>query len=78
MPSAKSVRNQLARVRPLLRSCSLNTIRKGQELLGNMVEAKHRAYVIIRDHLFERFTGAWIIPKDERRQGVILYLHGGG
>ncbi len=78
MASAKSVRNQLAMLRPLLSSCSLSTLRKGQELLGNMVEARHRTRVIIREHPFERFSGVWIIPRDERRRGVMLYLHGGG
>ncbi|NLU24925.1 MAG: alpha/beta hydrolase [Clostridiales bacterium] len=34
--------------------------------------------VMIKDHPFAAFTGAWILPKDERRQGIILYLHGGG
>ena len=24
------------------------------------------------------FGGAWVMPKDQRRTGVILYLHGGG
>ena len=42
------------------------------------MEAIHRRDVIVRDHDFGPFQGAWIIPKDERRQGVILYLHGGG
>ena len=34
--------------------------------------------MIVRDHDFGPFQGAWIMPKDERRQGVVLYLHGGG
>ncbi len=33
---------------------------------------------LVKDHKFPDFTGSWIIPRDERRQGVILYLHGGG
>lgn len=47
-------------------------------MLGELMEAKYRKQVIAREHPFERFTGAWIMPKDQRRQGVILYLHGGG
>ena len=42
------------------------------------MEAIHRRDVIVRDHDFGPFQGAWIMPKDERRQGVVLYLHGGG
>ena len=43
-----------------------------------MMEAIHRRDVIVREHDFGAFQGAWLMPKDERRQGVIFYLHGGG
>ena len=76
--SAKTMRAQLARLSPLLKSCSLETIRKGQDMLGELTEAKYKKRVITKEHSFENFKGAWIIPRDERRQGVILYLHGGG
>ena len=76
--SAKALRNQLALLSPLLRSCSLKTLRKGQEMMGELMEARYRDWVLTREHAFENFTGAWVLPKDENRQGVILYLHGGG
>ena len=76
--SAKTIRTQLNIVKPLLSSCSLKTIRKGQNKIGELMEAKHRSRVMVKRHDFARFDGAWVIPKDERRQGVILYLHGGG
>ena len=52
--------------------------RKGQDKLGELMSALHKREVLIRDHDFERFQGAWVMPKDERRSGVVLYLHGGG
>ena len=76
--SPKAIRNQLARLSPLLSKRSLSTLRKGQEKVGELTEAKYRDQVLLREHAFENFTGAWAIPRDERRQGVILYLHGGG
>ena len=76
--SAKLIRIQMNRLKPLLRSCSLETIRKAQNRIGELMEAKHRREIITRDHSFDTFESAWMIPKDERRQGVILYLHGGG
>ena len=76
--SAKTVRTQLNMLQPLLRNCSLERIRKWQDRLGELMETKYRTQVIIKEHPFDGFDGAWIIPKDERRQGVILYLHGGG
>ena len=76
--SSKTIRSQLRHLRPLLNSCSLKTIRRGQNLTGELMEAKYRQAVLIRRHGFAQFEGAWVIPKDLRRQGVILYLHGGG
>ena len=75
---AKLVRSQLNFFKPFVANCSLEVTRKGQDKLGELMEAIHRRDVIVRDHDFGPFQGAWIMPKDERRQGVILYLHGGG
>ena len=76
--SAKTVRAQLNMLQPLLRSCSLETIRKGQNALGALMELRCRDRVFVREHRFDQFTGAWMLPIDGRRSGVILYLHGGG
>ena len=76
--SARAIRTQMNMLMPLLRSCSLDTIRKAQNKIGELVGAKYRDQVLVKEHVFEAFTGAWILPRDERRTGVILYLHGGG
>lgn len=76
--SPKAVRNQIIRIQPILRSCSVETIRKGQNLIGEMMQFRHRNQVLVHPHPFEAFESAWVLPRDERRQGVILYLHGGG
>ncbi len=76
--SAKYVRSRLTMLRSVTKNFSLESSRKGQRMLGELMEFKHRKMVIIKDHPFEKFAAAWVIPKDERRQGVILYLHGGG
>lgn len=49
----------------------------GQDKLGELMEAVHRWEVVTKVHSFPDFDGAWIIPKDERRSGVLLYLHSG-
>ena len=77
-PTAKTVRAQMQMLQPLLKNCSLDTMRRGQNKIGELMEGKYRRQVLVREHEFENFTAAWIIPKDERREGVILYLHGGG
>ena len=76
--SAKTVRNQISKLQPFLGGCSLETIRKGQNLIGELMTFHHRNHVLIHDHPFDKFEAAWVLPKDERRQGVLLYLHGGG
>ena len=76
--SAKLVRSQLNFFKPFVAGCSLEVTRKGQDKLGELMTALHKREVLIRDHDFERFQGAWVMPKDERRSGVVLYLHGGG
>lgn len=76
--SAKTVRTQMSRIKPLLRSCSRETLRRGQNMLGELMEVRHHREILTKEHPFEKFNAAWVIPKDERRQGVILYLHGGG
>ncbi len=76
--SAKTLRTQLALLRPLVEVSSLETVRKGQNAIGELMEAKYRRKVITKDHGFPAFSGAWVLPRDQRRQGVVLYLHGGG
>lgn len=76
--SAKTVRSQLKILTPMLRSCSLETVRKGQNRIGEIMEGRHRKEILSKEHNFDDFSAAWILPRDERRQGVILYLHGGG
>jgi len=76
--NAKTLRKQLAAIKPLVKVLSLKTIRRAQNVVGDMMESRHRGRVILKAHNFENFEASWVIPKDERREGVILYLHGGG
>ena len=76
--SANTVREQLAHMKPMLENCSLETTRKGQNAIGELMRATRHAQVRVKSHDFEEFRGAWVLPKDLRRDGVVLYLHGGG
>lgn len=78
MASPRVIRSRIHMLQPLLRGCSLPTLRRGQDKLGELMESKYRSRVLVKEHPFSSFAGAWMLPKDERRQGVILYLHGGG
>ena len=75
---AKTVRSQLNFFKPFVANCSLEVTRKGQDKLGELMTAIHKREVYVREHDFGGFQGAWLTPKDKRRTGVVLYLHGGG
>ena len=75
---AKLIRSQLNFFKPFVANCSLEVTRKGQDKLGELMTALHKREVLVKEHDFGRFQGAWIMPRDERRGGVVLYLHGGG
>ena len=76
--SAKTVRSRLHLLQPLMKSCSLETIRRAQNRLGELIESKYRSQILVKEHPFGQFHAAWLLPRDQRREGVILYLHGGG
>ncbi|MBQ8915078.1 MAG: alpha/beta hydrolase fold domain-containing protein [Clostridia bacterium] len=76
--SPRSLRKQLLLIKNVVNGLSLKSIRRGQNLIGELMDFKHRGRVIIKKHAFESFDGAWVIPKDARREGVIMYIHGGG
>ena len=76
--SVKSVRAQIAMLRPLLQNLSFDTVRKVQNKLAELKSSRYSDRVLIKKHSFSCFDGAWVFPRDERRHGVILYLHGGG
>ncbi len=76
--SAKTLKKQLQIMKPVLAGASLDTLRKGQNRIGELMSVSSADSVVIKEHSFESFNSIWIIPRDERRNGVILYLHGGG
>ncbi len=76
--SGKFIRSQLNILKPFITGCSISTARLGQDKLGELMTRGHRRDVSIRERSFDGFKGAWIHPNGEERDGVILYLHGGG
>lgn len=76
--TAKQIHARLTQIKPLVENRSLETLRRGQNALGELMHTIHRARVRVKRHDFSRFPSAWVLPKDIRREGVILYLHGGG
>ena len=60
--SAKFVRAQLQFFQPLMEVMSLESIRKSQDKLGELMKSVHRQEILCKDHPFEHFNGAWFIP----------------
>ncbi len=76
--SEKFVRNQLKRFYPMFTVSKLETARRGQDKLGEIMSMTCKKEIRTEEVTFENFSGVWAIPKDEPREGVMLYLHGGG
>lgn len=76
--TGKFIRSQLNMLKPLIMSCSLTTARSGQDKIGELMSRGRKHDVSVKERSFDNFKGAWIHPYGEVRDGIILYLHGGG
>ena len=65
-------------LKPLFAARTLKASRKAQHRIGELMESRFKNQVFQKERLFDNFDSVWLLPKDERRGGVILYLHGGG
>ena len=74
----KFVRQNLKHLKGFMTESSLSAARRTHVLLGDFMAASHASGTRHERRAFDNFEGEWIIPKDETRAGVILYLHGGG
>ncbi len=74
----KFVRANLKYLKGFMTESSLSAARKTHVLLGDFMAASHRSGTRHERRSFENFEGEWIIPEEEQRSGVVLYLHGGG
>ena len=76
--TAKFIRPKLELVKPFMTGSSLETARQGQAVLGKMMASTKKSEVETVIFSFPDFSAAILTPKKDRRDGVILYLHGGG
>ncbi len=76
--SEKLIRKQLSLMRPIIAGSSLETIRKGQNAVGNLMCFTHRSNLRYEKRNTVTCECEWIIPQEKACSGVILYLHGGG
>lgn len=76
--SGKFIKKQMSALRPLLNGASLDALRRGQDKLGELMRYTRRREISLSFKNFTNFKAAWVTPNDCRRDGAILYLHGGG
>lgn len=74
----KIVRSQLELTKPFADGTRLDSARSLQDKIGKLMHFAHRRDVVVMDHPYEGIKGCLIVPRDEIRGGVLLYLHGGG
>ncbi len=76
--SAKFVRGQIERLKPITSNCSIQACRIGQNKLGEIMSLPLQPNLQYDEISFDNFRACWITPKKDQNGGVILYLHGGG
>lgn len=76
--SQKMLRKQLQLLKPVLNGCSIETARKGQDLLGTLLCSSYRKEVRMEPLSFSNCAACRMVPRDRISRGRILYLHGGG
>ena len=72
------VRRQLELMGSVADNVTLATARRVQNTFGALMRFAHRNDVVVNDKENDGMRATLVVPRDELRGGVILYLHGGG
>ncbi len=76
--SDRFIRTQLELTKSLVDSSSLELTRNVQDRLGRLLRFAYRKETVVHPLDLNGIKGAMVVPRDEIRRAVILYLHGGG
>lgn len=76
--SDKILRSQIELTKPIADGTRLDTARALQDKIGRLMHFGRRREVVVYDDYFPGVRGSLVVPRDEVRGGVILYIHGGG
>ncbi len=74
----KIIKGQLELLSPIADGSSLELSRSLQNRIGKLMHFTKRRDVVVMEERDAACPRAVIVPRDEVRSGVILYLHGGG
>ena len=74
----KILRSQLELTKPLTDGSGLDAARNIQDKVGRLMHFTRRRDVVVLDKSDRNHSGQLVVPRDELRGGLIIYLHGGG
>ncbi len=72
------LKSQLELAKPLVNRADLDFARSVQDRIGRLITFSKRQNTVVENESFGGAPGALVIPRDEVRGGVIIYIHGGG
>ncbi len=76
--SDKFIRSNLEFAKPISAKASIDTSRSFQDRVGKILQFMTRRDTVVQNEDFDGVRGSVVIPRDELRSGIILYIHGGG
>ncbi len=74
----KFIRRQLELTKPLIDSSGLELSRSVQDKIGRLMRFSRRGESVMQDFSKNGLKMSLLVPRDELRRGLLLYLHGGG
>ena len=74
----KIMRSQIELTKSIADDMSIDSVRSFQDKFGKLMHFTRRHDVVVNENTENKLKGALIVPRDELRGGIILYLHGGG
>lgn len=76
--SEKFIRKQFARFGDVAKNASLDLTRRGQTGIGALVSSSYRKRVRFEESRVDSMCCSLVTPRQTKREGVVLYVHGGG
>lgn len=76
--SDKILRSQVELTKPIADGTRIEVSRSLQDRIGRIMHFTRRHDVVVHDNYYEGIRASLIVPRDEIRGGVIMYIHGGG
>ncbi len=76
--SDKFIRSQLEILKPFADVAHLDFSRRVQDRVGKLLQHSNKNKVVTHLCDFNGVKGAIVVPRDELRSGIVLYIHGGG